>query len=141
MTKPTQPPPQSGTSQPGAEKIRQQALDLINYLDRFIDREGAWDTFDLAVASVVKTLDEARREAFAKALAAGIVWGVEWGLKHSGMPRENWPMSWDAGFPGLKAQALLDAQSDESLHTDQGEWASTSVLNIERGGDPKAPQT
>ena len=33
--------------------------------------------------------------------------GVEWGIKHLSK-REEWPMSWDAKFPGIKAQALID---------------------------------
>ena len=46
-------------------------------------------------------------------LAEAVVWGVEWGIKHF-TQREEFPVSWDAGFPGYKAQALLEwwAQSD-----------------------------
>lgn len=33
--------------------------------------------------------------------------GVEWGIK-SVSSRVKWPVSWDAGFPGMKAQALID---------------------------------
>jgi len=36
-----------------------------------------------------------------------IAWAVEWALRQA-MNRKQCPLAWDAGFPGLKAQALLD---------------------------------
>lgn len=40
-------------------------------------------------------------------VAAALCAGVEWAFKQQTKP-EEWPLSWEAGFPGLKAQALLD---------------------------------
>ena len=39
--------------------------------------------------------------------SAALMWAVEWTLKRQTRP-EHWPLSWEAGFPGLKAQALID---------------------------------
>jgi len=41
------------------------------------------------------------------ALQEAIIWAVEWTAKQT-TTRDTWPLSWEAGFPGLKAQALLD---------------------------------
>ena len=38
-----------------------------------------------------------------------ILWAVEYTLKLA-TRRNDWPDSWDAGFPGNKLQALLDAK-------------------------------
>ena len=43
-----------------------------------------------------------------------ILWAVEWTLKYT-TPREDWPISWDWGWPGIKAQALLDAPDADAL--------------------------
>ena len=40
-------------------------------------------------------------------LPDAITWAIEWTAKQTTI-RDTWPLSWDAGFPGLKAQGLLD---------------------------------
>jgi len=62
-----------------------------------------------------QAIRDAEKKTRAEVLAAAITWGVEWGLRHAGLSREQWPHSWDAGFPGMKAQALLDAQHAPEL--------------------------
>ena len=43
-----------------------------------------------------------------------ILWAVEWTAKQLTTP-ETWPLSWKRGFPGLKAQALLEAPGVDAL--------------------------
>ena len=40
-------------------------------------------------------------------LADELVFGVEWGIKHASQ-ESDWPLSWKAGFPSMKVQALID---------------------------------
>ena len=46
-------------------------------------------------------------EALTGALTDEYLAGVEWGIKNVSV-RADWPLSWEAGWPGMKAQALLD---------------------------------
>ena len=72
-----------------------------------------------AAVEMGKTVVEIMKEAAESGWKSGqvalrgraIIWAVERALKYS-INRSECPQSWDAGFPGYKSQALLDAKSE-----------------------------
>lgn len=52
-------------------------------------------------------------------VTAAVCWGVEWALRRH-TRKEEWPRSWEAGFPGLKAQALLDFAHEVQVKIKEG---------------------
>lgn len=58
------------------------------------------------IQELVKERDAARA-ALARGRSDAVTWAVEWTLKQVSQ-YDGWPMSWSAGFPGIKAQALID---------------------------------
>ena len=70
------------------------------------DQLAACEATLAAVMEDAKIESQRRRRAEQK-LEAAYLDGVEYGIKHMST-KEQWPLSWDAKFPGIKAQALID---------------------------------
>ena len=55
----------------------------------------------------LRALDNTSEKGQWEKLEAAYLEGLVYGIKHMST-KEEWPLSWDAKFPGIKAQALID---------------------------------
>ena len=86
------------------ERLELEKIDCQTAIEMF-DEAGIEPRFPTH-ASYAKTVLQKLAQAEARCVQEYLA-GVEWGIKHMSRKAE-WPMSWDAKFPGLKAQALID---------------------------------